>query len=134
MDGRMKPIYRNEGASVELVPVDLAEAPGAYQIYKMWADPDKRGKGYANRLAKEVCADADRTSTVLLSFPAPFSDSPDGVHTDAPGMSIERLVKWYKGMGFMVLQEGPILMARSPKGKTYNLHGVTGTCSEVDHA
>lgn len=129
----MKPIYRNEGASVELVPVDLPEAPGAYQIYKMWADPDKRGKGYANRLAQVVLDEADRTGTVLLCFPDPFSDSPDGVHTHAPGMSIERLVKWYKGMGFMVLQDEPILMARSPKSKTYDLHGVRGTCSEVTH-
>ena len=134
MDGYMKPKYTNEGSSVELVPVDLPEAPGAMQIYKMWADPEMRGKGHANRLAKEVCADADKEGVVLLSFPAPFSDSPDGVHTDAPGMSIERLVKWYKGMGFMVLQDEPILMARSPKSKTFNLHGVSGTCSEVTHA
>lgn len=130
MDGHMKPIYRNEGASVELVPVDLAEAPGAYQIYKMWADPDKRGKGYANRLCKEVCAEADRTGTVLLCFPAPYRNDP----SDPPGMSMERLIKWYKGMGLTVIQDEPILMARSPKGKIYDLYGVIGTCSEVDHA
>lgn len=129
MDGHMKPKYINEGASVELVPVDLAEAPGAMQIYKMWADPKMRGKGYANRLAKEVCAEADKLGTLMLIFPAPFKNNP----SDPPGMSIERLVKWYKSMGFMILHYNPIFMARNPKSKTFNLDGVRGTISEVTY-
>jgi GNAT superfamily N-acetyltransferase len=61
-------------------------------------------QGLATMLLQSVCAEADRTGTVLVLWPAPW-----GVNES---MTQQQLIDWYAKFGFESIQPNPVLMAR----------------------
>jgi GNAT superfamily N-acetyltransferase len=61
-------------------------------------------QGLATMLLQSVCAEADRTGTVLVLWPAPW-----GVNES---MTQQQLMDWYAKFGFEAIQPNPVLMAR----------------------
>ena len=58
--------------------------------------------GQATALMHQVCQEADTACMTLILAVAPFAD----------GMTAEQLEKWYMRLGFVILQTGPLMMAR----------------------
>lgn len=63
---------------------------------------DERGNGHATALMHQVCAEADMAGLVLLLEAKPFAE----------GMTQEQLEKFYERLGFVKIQDEPVLMAR----------------------
>jgi N-acetylglutamate synthase-like GNAT family acetyltransferase len=75
-----------------------------------------RGKGRAKKLLNEVLADADREEVILLLSVDP-----------SPGVSVHRLITWYKSVGFDFIHHDDMAMKRFPKNtKPYMLEPKTG--------
>lgn len=62
-------------------------------------------KGHATALMHEVCNEADKWWITLIVQPSKFDD----------GMDDAKLVPFYSRFGFVVFQNEPCLMARSPQ-------------------
>lgn len=63
-------------------------------------------KGFATKLLRNVCTEADVEALTLLVQVQGFAD----------GMSNDQLCKWYSRFGFVKFQDEPcVLMARSPR-------------------
>jgi len=107
VDGGVKGHYSTDHASAEVVtPTALPPSlDGVLELVRVWVDPEYRRQGYATELVKEVCNDADITSTVLMLRPNPFGEG-----------GLENLVPFYERFGFTVIQKQPVvLMARMPQ-------------------
>lgn len=65
-------------------------------------------KGHATALLHQVCAEADKWWITLFIKVERFDDG-------AGGMDDEQLRKWYGRFDFIVVQDEPCLMARSPQ-------------------
>lgn len=87
------------------------------EIGNMHVAPGERNKGYATRLLRKVCQEADAANFVLTLFAEPFEMNGDNDATtgQSNGMNLEQLVEWYNRFGFAVLQVEPqVLMSRMP--------------------
>lgn len=85
----------------EALPQHMQE--GVREILSVQCSNPK--KGHATRLLREVCAEADRSGTVLMLEARAFDD----------GMDDAQLKAWYMRSGFVQTQESPIIMARRPR-------------------
>ena len=73
-----------------------------------------QGHGEATALMWSVCREADNASMVLIVQAEPF----------APGLTLDRLRKWYSKFGFVPIQERPcVLLARQPERVARQAHG-----------
>lgn len=69
------------------------------ELSALTTEPARRKGGHANRLMNAVCAEADKSRSVLLLMP-------DGA---------KWLQDWYESHGFKTIQTEPVvLMARAP--------------------
>ena len=66
---------------------------------------ENQRKGHASALLRNLCKEADADWLTLLVQVYAYDD----------GMSSEQLRKWYAKFGFVLVQEDPMLMARSPQ-------------------
>lgn len=111
MDGLMECEYKNEHASclcklVEGLSVDAKRR--TRQLLDVETYPAYRQQGYATKLIKRVCADADAEDICLVLVPEPYG-------TDEPQMSPEKLEAWYQGFGFKPIPETPKIYLRYPQ-------------------
>lgn len=83
------------------------------EIGNFYVEQGERNKGYATRLLRKVCQEADEANIVLMLFADPFEhDEPNPDHT---GLTMEQLVEFYNRFGFAVTQVTPnVMMARMP--------------------
>lgn len=86
------------------------------EVGNVYVEPGERNKGYATRLVRKVCKEADDANMVLILFVEPF-EFEEGHHLNdlATGLTKEQLTEFYNRFGFAVLQVEPqIMMARMP--------------------
>lgn len=66
-------------------------------------DPRHRGKGHATHMMRKVCQQADAVGLSLVLEPKPYDDEP---------MDRNALESFYTRLGFMRIQDDPVLMVR----------------------
>lgn len=89
-----------ESASCELrytmaLPVELRQT--VREVFNVQTDKGMRGKGHGSKLMQEIAEEADKAQKILLLIP-----------------QSELLQKWYKRVGFELIQDEPPLMMRKP--------------------
>ena len=67
------------------------------ELHHFHTEEEDRGKGYGTTLLRQVCSEADRDRIVLMLMPDDL-----------------RLMDWYIGFGFSLVQVEPPIMARGP--------------------
>lgn len=105
----MKDIYHNETNSCIaylMGPVDshpiLPEAEKVWLLTGIRTFPTKRGRGYASRLLRTICHDADAENVRLILK----AEAEDWDNLQHPGLSQSALVAFYTRHGFkMVIEE-----------------------------
>lgn len=112
--------YSNEHSSAEVVNTTIEGADGVLEVVRVWTDPEARKQGYATKLMKDVCNDADIEGRVLMLNPKPFGR-----------VGLEDLPKWYARFGFAVIQKKPVLMARMPQIYKTTLSPIASAASEA---
>jgi predicted GNAT family acetyltransferase len=95
----------NEGTTVQVViNPELPSHLRVREVVALFTEPEQRNKGYATELMKEVCAEADKCAIVLILKPERYGNT--GGH--------KNLQAFYQKLGFVKVQQKPVLMARAP--------------------
>lgn len=112
----MSVTYMQDGSASLTVGPSSAVPPHlrgrVMDVSAVHVEPEDRRQGHATALLRMVCADADLSGFVLLLSPEPEDD----------GMPIDALAAWYSRLGFVTIQDEPMLMARAPRQASRGMH------------
>lgn len=105
----MEPGTRSNGpASLQLVRmagIDESVAEGLLEVKSVLTVKPSRRQGHASRLMTDLCAEADKSGTLLVLTPEQFDNGPIGS---------KQLQSWYERFRFVAIQDKPVLMCRDP--------------------
>lgn len=105
----MEPGTRSNGPAslqlVRMVGIDKSVTDGLLEVKSVKTAKPNRRRGHASRLMVDVCAEADKSGTILVLTPEQFDNGPIGT---------KQLEHWYERFGFEVIQDKPVLMCRDP--------------------
>lgn len=99
-------------SSLKLSPVVGLENRDILQISNLATDAGSQNAGHATELMKEVCRRADLSRFMLMLEPQPFGKR---------ALDAAQLEAWYAKFGFERIQSKPVLMAREPQDRRYDI-------------
>ena len=94
-------------ASALIAEMDSPDWPEAlhgrvWQVHRLQVPADQRGRGYGSALMGRIQKHARKRGKLVLVNVKPEDD----------GMTVEQLEGWYQRLGFIRIQDEPLLMVR----------------------